>query len=189
MYMKSSMNIFLSMHWSVWNLIEPNSMTICTFTATGSGTFWTWSISSVAIRFTSCISRHIADTCTYSFETVVHSEYAILIRHVSSHILMLYIIESSRYFIFIFAYSKVVKVIPLSHQPTLTRPKKYESVRQSAVRSKRTTCRRNESCQGWGGVAMSYLERQTSTLVLSMHKTSVGVLRCNDALRSPRQRI
>ena len=54
-----------------------------------------------------------------------------------------------------------------AHQALPLRPGMYERMKQSAVRSQRTTCSPSESCQGRGGVAMSYLERQTSTLVLS----------------------
>ena len=79
-----------------------------TYTDTGSGTFWTWSISSLTVTInvaldgefmiaplftndkgthtSSCVS--IADIISYSFETDVLLEYAILMRHVSFHMLV-----------------------------------------------------------------------------------------------------
>ena len=83
-----------------------------------------------------------------------------------------------------------------SHLPTIMmalplRVRKYKSPRQSETRSLRAIWWRVKGAIG-NRVAMSYLERQTLTLVLSMFKTSAEGRRSGesdiDAVQSPWQR-
>ena len=74
-----------------------------TYTDTGSGTFWPWSISSLTVTINVALDGEFMIApllandnfmfkyrryISYSFETDVLLEYAILMRHVSFHIIV-----------------------------------------------------------------------------------------------------